>query len=48
MEATEGDRIDAEFDEQEEDVTARDPRVARQPMKPTKMMIQSHELHHAD
>ena len=48
MEATEGERIDADVDEQEEDVTARDPRVARRPMKPTKAMIQSHELHHAD
>ena len=47
MEATEGDRIDAEVDAQEENVTARDPRVARRPMKPTKAMIQSHELHHA-
>ena len=46
-EATEGEKIN-EVDEQEEEVTARDPRVARRPMKPTKAMIQSHELHHAD
>ena len=46
--ATEGDAAEAEVDEQEEDVTARDPRVARRPSKPTKAWIQSHELHHAD
>ena len=46
--ATEGDRHEAEVDEQEEDVAARDPRVARRPIKPTKATIQSHELHHAD
>ena len=46
-EAAEGEKIN-EVDEQEEEVTARDPRVARRPMKPTKAMIQSHELHHAD
>ncbi len=37
-----------EVDEQEEDVAAGDPRVARRPTKPTKAMIQSNELHHAD
>ena len=30
------------------EVTARDPRVARRPTKPTRAMIQTHELHHAD
>ena len=34
--------------ELEEDVTATDPRVARRPIKPTKAMIQAHELHHTD
>ena len=47
-EATEGDGITGEIDEQEEAVAARDPRVARRPIKPTKAMVQSHELHHAD
>ena len=46
--ATEGDRHEAEVDEQEEDVAARDTRVARRPTKPTKAMIQSHDFHHAD
>ena len=46
-EATKGDGINGEIDEQEEDVAARDPRVARRPIKPTKAMVQSHELHHA-
>ena len=39
--ATEGDMVEAEVDEQEEDVTARDPRAARRPTKPTKAVIQS-------
>ena len=39
-EAIEGEKID-EVDEQEEEVTARDPRVARRQMKVTKAMIQS-------
>ena len=46
--ATEGDRHEAEVDEQEEDVAARDPLIARRPIKPTKAMIHSHELHHSD
>ena len=45
--AQEGDAVEAEL-EQEEDVTARDPRAARRQIKPTKAMIQAHELHHAD
>ena len=32
----------------DEDITARDPNVARRPTKPTQEMIQAHELHHAD
>ena len=32
----------------EENVAARDPRIARRPIKPTKAMVLAHELHHAD
>ena len=42
-----GDRA-READEELEDVTARDPKVARRPAMPTKAMILAHEVHHAD
>ena len=32
----------------EEEVTARDPKVARRPLKATQAMILANELHHAD
>ena len=32
----------------DEDITARDPKVARLPIKPTQAMIRAHELHHSD
>ena len=43
----EGDAVEIEV-EVEENNTARDPKVARRPIKPTQAMIQAHELHHAD
>ena len=43
--AMEGDAFEAEVDEQEEDVFARDLRVARRPTKPMKAVIHSHEFH---
>ena len=43
----EGNAVEVEA-EVEEGNTARDPKVARRPIKPTQAMIQAHELHHAD
>ncbi len=41
----EGNAVEIEV---EEDNTARDPKVAKRPIKPTQAMILAHELHHAD
>ena len=38
----------AEGDVIEDDNTARDPKVARRPISPTKAMVLAHELHHAE
>ena len=43
----EGDAVEIVV-EVEKNNTARDPKVARRPIKPTQAMIQAHELHHAD
>ena len=43
----EGIAVEAEV-EPDEEIIARDPRVARRPIKPTQAMIQAHELHRAD
>ena len=46
------DKRAAEVDESEvvneDEVAARNPRVARRPDAPTKAMVLTHELHHAD
>ena len=44
----EGIAVGDEVEVDEEEVTARDPKVARRPIKPTQAMILAHELHHAD
>ena len=37
-----------EADEEAEEATARNPKVARRPAMPTKAMTLAHEIHHAD
>ena len=43
----EGDKDD-DLEDDAEEVTARNPRVAKRPAAPTKAMVLAHEVHHAD
>ena len=48
IEATGKEEAARSEDIDEEEVAARNPRVARRPTAPTKAMVLAHELHHAE